>query len=60
MDNFFLLETPKKFWLELVFIKLNKNVQNSQNLYQYNIWVKVFKNGPGEICGRQLLKNLKF
>ena len=22
------------------------------------IWVKVFKNGPGEICGRQSLKNL--
>ena len=24
------------------------------------IWVQVFKNGPGKICGRQLLKNLKF
>ena len=22
-------------------------------------WVKVFKNGPNEICGRQALKNLK-
>ena len=22
-------------------------------------WVKVFKNGPSEICGRQPLKNLK-
>ena len=23
------------------------------------IWVKVFKNGPSKICGRQPLKNLK-
>ena len=23
------------------------------------IWVKVFKNGPSKICGRQYLKNLK-
>ena len=23
------------------------------------IWVKVFKNGPSKICGRQSLKNLK-
>ena len=22
-----------------------------------DIWVKVFKNGPSKICGRQLLKN---
>ena len=22
-------------------------------------WVKVFKNGPSKICGRQPLKNLK-
>ena len=27
-----------------------------QNKY---IWVKVFKNGPSKICGRQHLKNLK-
>ena len=26
---------------------------------QYAIWVKVFKNGPNKICGRQPLKNLK-
>ena len=25
----------------------------------YNIWDKVFKNGPSEFCGRQPLKNLK-
>ena len=25
----------------------------------WNIWVKVFKNGPSKICGRQSLKNLK-
>ena len=24
-----------------------------------DIWVKVFKNGPRKICGRQSLKNLK-
>ena len=24
-----------------------------------DIWVKVFKNGPSKICGRQPLKNLK-
>ena len=24
-----------------------------------SIWVKVFKNGPSKICGRQPLKNLK-
>ena len=23
------------------------------------IWVKLFKNGPSKICGRQSLKNLK-
>ena len=23
------------------------------------IWDKVFKNGPGEICGREPLKNMK-
>ena len=23
------------------------------------MWDKVFKNGPSEICGRQILKNLK-
>ena len=26
---------------------------------KYLIWVKVFKNGPSKICGRQPLKNLK-
>ena len=25
----------------------------------YNMWDKVFNNGPSEICGRQPLKNLK-
>ena len=25
-----------------------------------NIWVKVFKNGPSKICGRQSLKKLKW
>ena len=25
-----------------------------------SIWVKVFKNGPSKICGRQPLKNLKW
>ena len=26
----------------------------------YGIWVKLFKNGPGKICGRQSLKNSKW
>ena len=25
-----------------------------------NIWIKVFKNGPSKICGRQPLKNFKW
>ena len=29
------------------------------SLSRINKWTKVFKNGPGEICGRQPLKNLK-
>ena len=28
------------------------------NNYLWYIWVKVFKNGPSKICGRQPLKNL--
>ena len=39
-------------WFETVAMKL---VANSLNF----IWDKVFKNGPGKICGRQPLKNLK-
>ena len=26
----------------------------------WNLWVKIFKNGPSKICGRQPLKNLKW
>ena len=29
-------------------------------LFLNTIWVKVFKNGPNKICGRQPLKNLKW
>ena len=34
----------------------------SETLYDSlkNYWDKVFKNGPGKICGRQPLKNLKW
>ena len=32
--------------------------KNTQIFTMYK-WDKVFKNGPGEICGRQPLKNLK-
>ena len=28
--------------------------------YEIVNWVKVFKNGPGKICGRQSLKYLKW
>ena len=31
----------------------------TQSLWR-DIWVKVFKNGPGKICGRQPWKNLKW
>ena len=24
------------------------------------VWVKVFKNGPGKICGRRSIKNLNW
>ena len=30
------------------------------NLLPSNKWVKVFKNGPSKICGRQLLKSLRW
>ena len=30
-----------------------------RTLKTVNIWDKVFKNGPSQICGRQSLKNLK-
>ena len=39
--------TATKIWLQL-FSRLSF------------IWVKVFKNGPSKICGRQPLKNLKW
>ena len=29
-------------------------------IYLWYIWVKVFKNGPSKICGRQPLKKLKW
>ena len=32
----------------------------SKSVIQGPIWVKVFKNGPNKICGRQPLKNLKW
>ena len=33
---------------------------NGLMIYFINIWVKVFKNGPSKIFGRQPLKNLKW
>ena len=35
----------------------NGDVINDQ---PFNKWVKVFKNGPSKICGRQPLENLKW
>ena len=37
----------------------NLYLQNYIISGQCNNWVKAFKNGPGKICGRQPLKNLK-
>ena len=39
-------------------IKTIGQIVTSPNIV-LNIWVKVFKNGPSKICGRQPLKNLK-
>ena len=36
-----------------------KKSHSSRHILYYNKWVKVFKNGPSKICGRQPLKNLK-
>ena len=36
--------------------KCSKQIQNIHIVI--HIWVKVFKNGPSKICGRQSLKNL--
>ena len=38
----------------------NKTVKMSEVVLTVIIkWVKIFKNGPSKICGRQSLKNLK-
>ena len=36
-----------------------KHTQQLNSIKESKIWNKVFKNGPSEICGRQILKNLK-
>ena len=38
------------------YVSAKDNLKKSASL---RIWVKVFKNGPSKICGRQPLKNLK-
>ena len=40
-------------------VMLTNRQQNDFNLHNSNIWDKVLKNGPREICGRQPLKYLK-
>ena len=44
-------------------ISYENKIQNSYNhstvLPIRNNWVKVFKDGPGKICGREPVKNLK-
>ena len=45
-----------------VFFSSKSNCKISLKIYMQIIngkWVKVFKNGPSKICGRQPLKNLK-
>ena len=62
---------PKKFLLHLnPFHFLSRKVYTMLLFFLYDwmlfllsvqyIWVKVFKNGPCKICGRQVLKKLKW
>ena len=44
-----------RFFLKPLHQKIEKKRIHNASI----IWGKVFKNGPREICGRQLLKNLK-
>ena len=48
--------------LDFTDIKVPNKSTKTPNKYltMTNIWLKVFKNGPSKICGRQLLKNLKW
>ena len=43
-----------KFWN----IRIDNEICKSVNLEHKPIWVKVFKNGPSKICGRQPQKVL--
>ena len=44
---------------QIFFKKIMKDDLILQN-YVTNIWVKVFKDGPSKICGRQRLKNFTY
>ena len=50
----------KNLWVETFcdIEAIDKDVKYISHFFM-NIWVKVFKNGPSEICGRQPLKKLK-
>ena len=37
-----------------------RDESRAQCMKTSQVWVKTFKNGPSKICGRQLLKNLKW
>ena len=39
-------------------VSWNGLICSTQRLFNIHKWVKVFKNGPSKICGRQPLKNL--
>ena len=46
-------------WVNLSAYWLLQAMCKSTKMYEFHIWVKVFKNGPSEICGKQPSKNLK-
>ena len=44
-------------------MEINERIDTKRVNMDYaskSIWGKVFKNGPNKICGRQLLKGLKW
>ena len=46
-------------YVTLALKKCHMDVVKRSGVKKCFIWVKVFKNGPSKICGRQPLKNLK-
>ena len=54
--------TWNSFCIYLIIASFIKEIYSSckyLHFWSKCIWVKVFRNGPSKICGRQPLKNLK-